>query len=76
MTHLDRPHHQVTAIADGARDHTQREMKTARDVAQRFRQGAVCKDNEAPAHPGAVRDPVDGRGLARDDMDMGSAGFP
>ena len=33
MTHLDRPHHQVTAIADGARGHTQREMKTARDIA-------------------------------------------
>ena len=52
MTHLDRPHHQVTAIADGARGHTQREMKTARDIA-----GSSCNDSDKVLFAKTMRHP-------------------
>ena len=81
MTHRNRPCHHATGIAYGARHHSQRESKDRLRrrgcLTQRIGRGAVCAEgNEASAHAGSIRDRMDSRDHARNDMGVGNPVLP
>jgi len=67
-------------IADGSRDHSQRanenSLRYRGHATKRFGPRAVCAEhNEAPAPSETIRNSVDSRDYARDNMGVGSAGL-